>query len=233
MKAKKSFLDEALQSNAVASWNDLALNVEVTKEIPSPWVLHVKRFFDTIAILLSLPLWLPVMALTALAVKIDSPGPVFFRQKRTGLHGKVFWIFKFRTMHDNASRNDTAMQSQANDQRHTRIGRFLRRSSLDELPQLLNVLKGDMSLVGPRPHARYHDKLFLQYAHGYAQRFRMRPGLTGWAQAHGQRGLLETHEQVQRRTDYDNDYIEHWSAWKEIVILFKTVWVVIKATNAQ
>lgn len=230
---KRSFLDEALQAQQMSAATADAVEINLHKTEDYGWMLAVKRGFDLLAVLLSAPLWLPFMALLALAVKLDSRGPVFFKQVRTGLHGELFKIYKFRTMHDTISKQDTQRQSQADDRRHTRMGRLLRRSSLDELPQLLNVLAGDMSLIGPRPHARYHDQLFLQYANGYARRFRVRPGLTGWAQIHGQRGLLETQEQVQRRTDYDNAYIDGWSLRRDALILLKTVRVVIKATNAH
>lgn len=192
----------------------------------------IKRAFDMALVLASAPFWAPIMLLLALAVRLDSRGPAFFTQKRTGLNGQIFRIYKFRTMHV-AGSGDLLRQSQKYDNRHTRFGRLLRRSSLDELPQILNVLRGDMSLIGPRPHARYHDELFAHYADGYGDRFRLRPGLTGWAQVHGQRGLLQTQEQLQARTDFDNAYIEQWSVRRDIGILFKTIAVVFKATNAH
>lgn len=206
------------------------LEVNTTKRIER---MHLfKRCFDLSLVLASAPLWVPAMLLIALAVRLDSRGPALFLQQRTGLNGQVFHIFKFRTMHHRVD-GDCMKQSQKYDNRHTRLGRLLRRTSLDELPQILNVLKGSMSLIGPRPHARYHDQLFMQHSHDYASRFRARPGLTGWAQVNGQRGLLETKEQLQSRTDLDNDYIENWSPWLDVKVLFKTVSVVLKATNAH
>lgn len=233
-----SFLDEAIQNlaemeasqplwvKAAASRLDAASQPSIRR------TLVRKRAFDVSLVVLSAPVWLPVLGLLALAVRLDSRGSSFFRQQRTGLNGRLFSIYKFRTMHDTAT-GDFKLQSKKNDNRHTRIGRLLRRTSLDELPQILNVLTGDMSLIGPRPHARYHDELFAHYANGYAERFRVRPGLTGWAQVHGQRGLLQTKEQLQARTDFDNHYIENGSFGMDIKILFKTVGVVFKATNAH
>lgn len=193
----------------------------------------VKRGFDGFVVLSAMPVIVPVCLLAALAIKLDSRGSVLFRQTRTGLNGQTFSILKFRTMTESAGDDQSATQSRENDARHTRIGRFLRKTSLDELPQLLNVLKGDMSLVGPRPHAQYHDKLFLQSVPGYAQRFRVLPGLTGLAQVNGCRGFIEEYEQIRQRTDYDNEYAERSSLWLDIAILLKTAKVVIKATNAH
>jgi putative colanic acid biosynthesis UDP-glucose lipid carrier transferase len=233
-----SFLDEAMMRSENSAqlqpvWvkaGAARLEADASHKIER---MHLfKRVFDLSLVLVSAPVWAPVMLLIALAVKLDSRGPALFLQQRTGLNGQVFHIFKFRTMHHRAD-GDCMKQSQKHDNRHTRLGRLLRRTSLDELPQILNVLKGSMSLIGPRPHARYHDQLFMQHSQDYVSRFRARPGLTGWAQVNGQRGLLETQDQLQARTDLDNEYIENWSLWLDVKILFKTVSVVLKATNAH
>jgi Undecaprenyl-phosphate glucose phosphotransferase len=189
------------------------------------WGGVVKRAEDIAIGGLLLLLLSPLMAAIAIAVKLDSPGPVLFRQKRLGLGNGVFEILKFRTMTHQTVPETDVQQAQRNDPRVTRIGRFLRRSSLDELPQLLNVLKGDMSLVGPRPHALSHNEQYSAVIEGYWGRHRMRPGITGWAQVHGCRGRTETLEKMQRRVAYDLDYIEGWSLLLDLRVLLMTVFV--------
>ncbi|MDG1286981.1 MAG: sugar transferase [Rickettsiales bacterium] len=228
---KTSYL-ESLALGAF-SWSDLKRAVETAKRPPSLTMRFTKSFIDTAAVVASTPFIIPVFAAIAIAVKLDSEGDIFFKQTRTGLDGETFEIYKFRTMTQDAGQEREASQSQENDSRHTRVGRFLRRASLDELPQLINIAKGEMSLVGPRPHARYHDKLFLNSVPNYPKRFRVKPGLTGWAQVNNCRGFIESHEQIARRTNFDNDYIDRWSMKKEIATLFKTVWVVLSAVNAH
>jgi len=215
------------------SWHEVQQVIARAKTPPSMAMLATKSFIDSAAVVLSLPFVLPLFAILALVIKLDSKGAVFFKQERTGLDGKTFYIYKFRTMTEAACGDSKASQSQQNDQRHTRVGRFLRRTSLDELPQLINVMRGEMSIIGPRPHARYHDKLFLSSVPNYAKRFRVKPGITGWAQVNKCRGFIESHEQIAERTRFDNEYIDNWSMAKEIAILFKTVWVVISAVNAH
>ncbi len=179
---------------------------------------------------------LPVLALIALAVRLDSPGPVIFRQRRHALDNRVFDIFKFRTMTWNPAAATTGLQQTGRgDSRITRVGRFLRASSLDELPQLFNVLQGTMSLVGPRPHAtdmRTEQRLGEDITDLYAHRHRVKPGITGWAQVNGARGATDTTAQLARRVELDLDYIEHWSLWLDLKILLLTAPAVLKRTNA-
>lgn len=169
----------------------------------------------------------PLLAAIAIAIKIDSPGPVFFRQRRYGRNNQIFRIFKFRTM---AVAEDGAVVKQAerDDPRVTRVGRFLRRTSLDELPQLINVLTGDMSLVGPRPHALAHDLHFESQLDQFSRRRRVRPGMTGWAQVHGFRGETRTAEAIRGRMQHDLYYIENWSFWLDIEIMTRTIFVLFR-----
>jgi len=189
----------------------------------------MKRLLDLLitvpAVLILLPLVIGIWGL----VRVESKGPGLFRQKRGGLHGKSFEIFKFRTMrlHDGKF-----VQASRQDDRITPVGAFLRRSSLDELPQLFNVLKGDMSLVGPRPHVLDHDAQFMKVDERYAWRFVARPGLTGWAQVSGSRGPTETDEKKQKRIDLDLDYIKNWSHVKDLIVVLKTFLLILTDKNA-
>ncbi len=171
-------------------------------------------------------LFAPVMALSALAIRLDSPGPVLLRQRRYGLGNRPIMIFKFRTMHADKGDATGRVATVRGDPRVTRVGRFLRRTSLDELPQLFNVVLGSMSLVGPRAHpvemqvgGRYYHEIVSHYA----ARHRMKPGITGLAQINGYRGLVDTLEKAQRRLDYDLHYVEHWSVAMDLRILFATI----------
>jgi Undecaprenyl-phosphate glucose phosphotransferase len=179
---------------------------------------------------------LPVLALVALAIKLDSPGPIIFKQRRHALNNREFDIYKFRTMDWNpATAVADLRQTSRQDHRITRVGRYLRSSSLDELPQLFNVLKGDMSLVGPRPHAvnmRTEDQLGSEITDMYAQRHRVKPGITGWSQVNGARGATDTTAQLRRRVELDLHYIENWSLLLDLSILALTPREVIKRTNA-
>ena len=180
-------------------------------------------------------LLLPVFAIVALAIKLDSPGPVIFRQRRHAVNNREFEIFKFRTMQWMPSTNALLQQTARNDARVTRVGRILRATSLDELPQLLNVLLGQMSLVGPRPHAvdmRTEDRLGAEVTARYEHRHRVKPGMTGWSQVNGARGPTDTQAQLQRRVELDLHYIENWSLSLDIKILVLTVREVIRQTNA-
>ena len=167
-------------------------------------------------------LLLPVFVLVAVAVRLESGGPVLFKQKRTGFNHKPFTIFKFRTMTTCENGNDVR-QAVRNDPRFTRIGAFLRRTSIDELPQLLNVLRGDMSLVGPRPHALSHDKAWAEIIESYPARYNMKPGITGLAQVLGHRGEIETDAMIADRVNCDLRYIENWSFWLDMRIVAKTI----------
>lgn len=182
----------------------------------------LKRVFDIAASATALVLLAPLFAIVALLIRIDSPGPVFFRQRRRGYNHKEFRIWKFRTM---TTLDDGAMirQAQRDDARVTRIGRRLRRFNIDELPQLLNVLTGDMSLVGPRPHAVAHDEHYEKRILEYPRRLNVKPGITGWAQVNGYRGATESDEDMRRRVEHDIHYIENWSLVLDIYILVLTV----------
>jgi Undecaprenyl-phosphate glucose phosphotransferase len=181
-------------------------------------------------------LLLPVLALVAVAVRLESPGPVIFKQRRYAENNREFDIYKFRTMRWNATdATQDLLQTSRCDGRITRVGRFLRASSLDELPQLFNVLKGDMSLVGPRPHAvnmRTEDRLGHEITELYVHRHRVKPGITGWSQVNGARGATDTTAQLLRRVTLDLHYIENWSLWLDLKILALTAREVIKRTNA-
>ncbi len=164
---------------------------------------------------------LPVFFLVAAAIKLDSSGPVFFRQRRHGFNHNIFMVWKFRTM-TVAEDGATVVQAQRDDQRVTRVGKWLRRASLDELPQLFNVLGGEMSLVGPRPHAIAHNEHYSLLLGTYASRHKVRPGITGWAQVNGYRGETDTPEKMAKRVECDLYYIRHWSLWFDIKILLLT-----------
>ena len=168
-----------------------------------------------------------MLALIALAIKLDGPGPVFFRQRRYGRNNRVFRIFKFRTM-TVAEDDDAVRQAEKGDQRVTRVGRILRAASIDELPQLINVLFGQMSIVGPRPHALSHEEKFEQSSDLFSRRRRVLPGITGWAQVNGCRGETKTQSDVARRLEYDLYYIDNWSIWFDVEIIVRTVVTVLR-----
>jgi putative colanic acid biosynthesis UDP-glucose lipid carrier transferase len=209
---------------------DLQLQLVAPKPLAEGGQL-VKSGFDFVVALAALLLLAPVFALIALAVKADSPGPVFFRQRRFGRNRQIFSIYKFRTM-TVMEDGPSIKQAEKNDVRVTRIGRFLRRNSLDELPQLLNVLKGEMSLVGPRPHALVHDKQYAPQIEHYTWRHRVKPGMTGWAQVNGLRGETKVNDDMRRRMEHDLHYIENWSVWLDFEILFRTVLTVLAKSAA-
>jgi Undecaprenyl-phosphate glucose phosphotransferase len=185
------------------------------------WGRIAKRVIDVGVSAVLLILLAPLLAALALAIRLDSPGPALFRQPRQGFKDNVFELLKFRTMrHDPAAPFE---QARANDARVTRVGRWLRRTSLDELPQLINVLRGEMSLVGPRPHQVALNAAFMQHIRRYATRHRVKPGITGLAQVHGWRGATDTEEKMAGRISHDLYYIEHWSLLLDLKILALTV----------
>lgn len=190
-----------------------------------------KRLLDIAVALPALVVALPVMAAVAAAVRLASPGPVLFRQQRLGLNGKPFTILKFRTM-TVAEDGAQVLQARKNDPRVTRVGHFLRVWSLDELPQLFNVLSGEMSLVGPRPHARAHDEQYAALIGYYTQRQRVKPGITGWAQVNGLRGETPTVKSMRDRVDFDVWYARHAGIALDIEILFRTAFEVFRRRNA-
>ena len=199
------------------------------------WNAILKRTEDLVLGAFLLLLCLPIMAVVALAIKLESPGPALFRQRRHGYNNAEFDIFKFRSMRHTLSDPSGAKQASRSDMRVTAIGRIIRRLSLDELPQLLNVIRGDMSLVGPRPlpiGMRTDGLLCGEIAENYAHRHRVKPGITGWAQVNGSRGATHLPEQVQRRVAYDLEYIQNWSILFDLKILWRTVWAVLKCDSA-
>ena len=197
------------------------------------WGWLIKDIEDRLLITLLAPIVLPVCLLIALAIRLDSPGPVFFKQQRSGFNGRNFWVYKFRTMHAADSLpTGVTKATLRDDPRVTRIGRILRRTSLDELPQLINVLKGEMSIIGPRPHAVDHDQHFARMIRQYYARHRVRPGITGWAQVNGLRGSVEEEEQIRRRVAFDLWYIENWSIFFDLRILLMTPFVGLVNRNA-
>ncbi|RKP45323.1 undecaprenyl-phosphate glucose phosphotransferase [Pararobbsia silviterrae] len=191
-----------------------------------------KRVFDrffALAVLLAL---LPVMIAIAIAVKLSSPGPVLFRQHRKGVDGHPFEILKFRTMRVHREAEGRLTQAGRADKRVTRVGAFLRRTSLDELPQFINVLLGQMSVVGPRPHAIEHDDLYKNLVDGYMFRYRIKPGITGWAQINGYRGETSRVEKMEARVKFDLFYIQNWSFWFDIKIVVMTLFKGFMSRNA-
>lgn len=190
-----------------------------------------KRILDVAVAAGLLLVALPMFIIVALLIKIDSPGPIFFRQKRYGVGRRPFEIYKFRSMTVQES-TGSFRQAAAKDDRVTRIGRFMRRSSIDEMPQLINVLLGDMSLVGPRPHAMAMDDTFEDVVHHYPDRFLVRPGLTGLAQITGYRGPTDTIEKIERRVARDRIYIRRWSPLLDVTILARTPASLVRDPNA-
>ncbi len=190
-----------------------------------------KRAFDLAFALMALAFLSPILIVVAILVKLDSKGPVFFLQRRSGLNGKLFHIYKFRSM-TVTDDGDKVVQAKANDQRVTRVGKILRKTSIDEVPQLINIMRGEMSFVGPRPHALAHDREFAQSALRYNDRFQARPGLTGLAQVRGYRGEIMSAQDLQGRIDSDIEYIERWSLALDVTTILKTIPLVFKDSNA-
>ena len=177
-----------------------------------------KRLFDITVSLIGVVILSPVLLLVAIAVKIDSRGPVIFKQQRVGKNGKVFNIYKFRSMCVGAEKTGSGVYSEKGDARVTRVGKFIRATSLDELPQFFNIIKGDMSLIGPRPVLTYYPYKWEEYTEEQLIRFKVRPGVTGWAQVHGRKTNT-----VEARFNYDNYYVEHLSFWLDFKIFFMTI----------
>lgn len=207
------------------------LSVEIQRGPLSRTEQISKRSVDVVGALIGLFLLAPLMICSAIMIKLDSPGPIFFRQRRNGFNTKQFYIYKFRSMtvmEDGAA----VVQAKRFDPRVTRVGRLLRRTSIDEVPQLINVLLGDMSLVGPRPHALAHDSYYGQLLSDYAYRHHVKPGITGWAQVRGFRGETELVEQMKGRIDCDLWYINHWNVVLDLKILMMTCLEVTTRRNA-
>ena len=195
----------------------------------------VKEVLDRGLAVIAIVLLSPILLLTCLAIRLESKGPILFRQKRFGFNNNEISVLKFRSMYIDRQDTSGAERTQKNDPRVTRVGRFIRRTSIDELPQLFNVLKGDMSLVGPRPHAtmmRVGDKYYFDAVKGYTARHRVKPGITGLAQVRGLRGEIATTERARKRVEYDVYYIENWSPLLDIRIMIETVLKLIWDKNA-
>jgi exopolysaccharide biosynthesis polyprenyl glycosylphosphotransferase len=200
------------------------------------WDVVMKWLFDKFvgtAILFAVS---PIMLLTALAIKLDSKGPVFFKQKRYGFNNELIEVYKFRSMYTEMTDATASKLVTKDDPRVTKVGRFIRKTSLDELPQLINVVfKGNLSLVGPRPHAvhaKAENRLYDEAVDGYFARHRVKPGITGWAQVNGWRGETDTQEKIQARVEHDLYYIENWSLIFDFYILAKTPFALAKSENA-
>jgi Undecaprenyl-phosphate glucose phosphotransferase len=200
----------------------------------SHWDRLTKALFDFVAGSAILLMISPILLATAVAIKLDSPGPVLFRQQRSGQFGRKFSIYKFRSLKVEKADADAERLVSSHDDRVTRVGRFIRKYSIDELPQIFNVLKGEMSLVGPRPHApkaKADGRLYAAVVPDYAIRYRVKPGMTGWAQINGWRGETDTEEKLRKRVEFDFYYIRNWSFWLDMLILLRTVPAVVLPKN--
>jgi len=201
-------------------------------DAPEAHSAAAKRALDLVIAVPLAILLAPLFMVLAAIIMIDSRGPVFFRQTRLGLNGKPFNIFKFRTMRV-MENGDTVVQAKANDDRVTRVGKFLRKTSIDELPQVLNVIAGEMSIVGPRPHARAHDLFYMTVVENYELRQSVKPGITGWAQVNGHRGETPTFADMQARVDFDVWYAKHLNFLLDLKILAVTPFAVLGGKNAH
>jgi putative colanic acid biosysnthesis UDP-glucose lipid carrier transferase len=196
----------------------------------------IKRAFDIVGSAIGLIVLTPLLILVSIWIKVDSKGPVFFMQNRWGNGAQPFQIYKFRSMSHATSHassdGETVIQTTQNDMRVTKVGAFIRRTSIDELPQLINILKGDMSIVGPRPHAAGHNKQYRGLVKGYMLRHKVKPGLTGWAQIHGFRGETDTIDKMEKRVEFDLEYLRNWTPMLDIYVILRTVKLVITGKNA-
>ena len=199
------------------------------------WDSVAKRAFDIVFSIFGIVVFSPIMLATAIAIKLDSKGPVLFRQKRHGFNNEVIEVYKFRSMYADQSDPTARKTVTRNDPRVTRVGRFIRKTSIDELPQFFNSLLGSLSLIGPRPHAvaaQSHNLLYNEVVDGYFARHKVKPGVTGWAQINGWRGEMDTDEKIRMRTEYDLYYIENWSLLFDLKILFMTPVKLLDTENA-
>ncbi|MFD0987321.1 undecaprenyl-phosphate glucose phosphotransferase [Methyloligella solikamskensis] len=209
--------------------------IDIADKPIADWDFVQKRVFDAVLAGAGLLVLSPLMLLIALAIKLTSKGPVFFKQTRQGFNNELIDVYKFRSMYTDMTDAEADRLVTKGDPRVTPIGRLLRKTSLDELPQLFNVLKGDLSLVGPRPHAlkaKAKDRLYADVVDGYFARHRVKPGVTGWAQIHGWRGETDTEEKIRRRVEHDLYYIENWSVVLDLYILLMTPIALLKMDNA-
>lgn len=195
--------------------------------------LQFKRLIDFFIATIALVVLMPVLLLVAVLIKVDSAGPVLFKQRRYGLDGCEFNLWKFRSMTSHAFQSNEVEQARVDDARVTRVGKWIRKYSIDELPQLVNVIIGEMSLVGPRPHATSHNEYYRKKIDGYMSRHSIRPGITGWAQVNGYRGETPELADMEQRVNYDLEYVRTWSISLDLTILFRTAFVIISAKNAH
>ena len=209
-------------------FGELQLLDLATTPLESPAYFFLKRVFDITFSVFMIVLTAPLMLLIAVAIKVSSPGPILFLQERVGLNGKPFHMFKFRTMRESTSAESDTNWTVKDDPRRTAVGSFLRRTSLDELPQFLNVLKGEMSVVGPRPERPHFVKRFLEEVSDYDSRHRLKVGITGWAQVNGLRGDTS----IQKRLEFDVYYLQNWSFWFDLRIILLTAWSGMFGKNA-
>ncbi|MBI3765627.1 MAG: sugar transferase [Ignavibacteriales bacterium] len=193
------------------------------------WGRIIKRMFDVVVSTFLLILFSPVLIVAAILIKLDSRGPVFFKQERIGMDGTQFDILKFRSMRVGAEKDTGPVWAKEEDPRRTAIGKFLRKTSLDEFPQLFNVLKGEMSLVGPRPERPFFVEQFKNHVPKYLDRHRVKTGMTGWAQVNGLRGNTSLEERIK----YDIFYIENWSLGFDVKILFRTIQALLSTKNVH
>jgi Undecaprenyl-phosphate glucose phosphotransferase len=211
------------------------VSLQISNRPIDGWNYWLKRLQDITVAVAALVLFAPLLLLIVLAIRLESRGPILFRQKRLGFNGQVFEVWKFRSMYREHSDLDAAVQTKRNDQRVTRVGRFIRKTSFDELPQLLNVLQGRMSIVGPRPHAlntTAEGRELIEAVDNYASRHRVKPGMTGWAQIHGCRGELDSVEKLKARVEYDLEYIRSWSMLLDARIILSTLRSLLADPNA-
>jgi polysaccharide biosynthesis protein PslA len=228
-------IDDAPADVEAAAEHGDGFMVQVVHRPLQGWNDWLKRKFDIVVALLALVLLSPLLAAIAIAISLDGRGPVLFRQVRQGFNGVEFELVKFRSMYVEDTDHASEVQTSANDCRVTRVGRFIRRTSLDELPQIFNVLQGHMSIVGPRPHAlktSAEGKLLGEAVSDYAWRQRVKPGITGWAQVNGLRGELNSVEKLRKRVRYDTQYIDNWSIGFDVAIVLRTAWLLFHDPNA-
>ena len=214
------FTDDRVGYLAISHLGNVGL-LRIRSKPLRDWGPILKRTLDAVLAPLFLLLLSPVMLGVAIVIRLDSPGPIFFHQRRHGLNHRVIEVLKFRTMRA-AEEAETIIQASRQDSRVTRVGWFLRRTSIDELPQLINVIRGEMSLVGPRPHAIVHNQQYSEMLERYANRHKVKPGITGWAQINGFRGETKSPKEMENRVRYDMEYIDGWSLWTDLKIIIMT-----------
>ncbi len=216
---------EILTSSGIAGLGDIT-TVQVLRPPLSTLDIFIKRLFDVTAALVGLILLSPLLVIVACAIKLNSKGPAFFRQERHGYNNQTISVLKFRSMFVSDS-TAPFVQTAKNDPRVTEVGRFIRRTSIDELPQLLNVLRGEMSIIGPRPHATAHNAMFEARIPPFSRRHNVKPGITGWAQVNGCRGETDTLEKMKKRVDHDLFYIDNWSFFFDMKIIVLTFFLLL------